>query len=99
MAHLPKFLQPLMPSVGIERLDTEQDKVFIINSILAKGTMQSLIWLFKTYGKPTIHNVFLKNPIKEYTKSCLHLWRLILNISEQEAPSYLYDRNLPRHIR
>jgi len=98
MAHPPPFLQPILPSVSTDRLDMERDKPFIIHSVLAKGTIQTLAWLFQTYGKQTIRNVFLKSPIKEYTKSCFHLWKLVLDVSEQEAPSYLYDRHLPRHI-
>lgn len=99
MAHPPKNLQAILWSADVKDLDLHQNRAYIIHQVLAFGTMDDLRWLFQTYGKKTIREVFMQQPIKAYTPSSFHFCKLLLNIPPEEAPAYLYDHTIPRRIR
>jgi len=45
---IPSFLQAVLWSVDIKDLNLEEDKIYIINQVLAYGGVEELKWLFKT---------------------------------------------------
>lgn len=96
---LPKSLQGTLWSVPLGQLDIGENRVYIIHQLLAFGTLTDLRWLFSTYDKETIREVFLKHPTKIYTRSAFHFSRLLLDVSEFEVPVYRYDRSVPRRLR
>lgn len=78
-------------------LNTEKDRAYIINQILAYGTLEELRWLYKTYSKKTLKDVFLNQPIKQYTPASLNFARLLLDIVNP-IDLHRYDKTLSRHI-
>lgn len=85
-----------MWSVNIAKLDLEKDRPYIVNQVLSYGTLNEIRWLMKTYGKDTVKQVFLKQPIKVYTPSAFRFSQLLLGVSGIMADRY--DQTLPRRI-
>ena len=75
---LPKFLQPFLWSVKVGDLDLEEDKVYIINQILACGDMDALRWLFSNYSAAEIKNIFLTRSIRIYREPAFNFVKNIL---------------------
>lgn len=99
MTKIPKWLQPTLWSVKVEHLDLDEDKAYIINQILVYGGLKELKWLFRTYPKKTIQDVFINHPIKIYTPQAFNFAKeILLNIKNQNLKPEKYDRNLPRSI-
>lgn len=68
MAQVPSRLQGVLWSVPTDQLDLKKDKAYIINQVLMYGSLEDIRWLFKTYPKETIQEVFVNQPMKVYTK-------------------------------
>lgn len=68
MTHPPKSLQGILWSTDVKRLDLEKNKGYIIHQLLLYGDLSELHWLFHTYSKKTIIDVFLSHPAKLYEK-------------------------------
>lgn len=98
MAQIPISLQGVFWSVDTTQLDTQKNKSYIIHQILAFGTLDDIRWLFKTYDRSTITDVFLRQPMKLYTPAAFHFSKLMLDITDAMAPSNRYDKTLPRYI-
>lgn len=65
---IPKNLQSVLWSTDVDLLDLEKDKSYIIHQILLYGTFDEIRWLFRTYPKKVILNVFLEYPRQIYPK-------------------------------
>lgn len=85
-----------MWSVDVAKLDLEKDRAYIVNQVLSYGTLDEIRWLMKTYGKDTVKQVFLNQPIKVYTPSAFKFSQLLLDLPEVGADRY--DQTLPRRI-
>ncbi|OGD86589.1 hypothetical protein A2164_03485 [Candidatus Curtissbacteria bacterium RBG_13_35_7] len=96
---IPQNLQAILWSKNTEKLDSEKNKVYIINQILAFRTLNHLKWLFKTYQQKDITKVFLEHPLKIYQKSTFHFVKNILLNLKGEIPEEKYVSTLPRNIR
>lgn len=72
MAHPPKSLQAILWSADVNRLDLEKDKGYIINQVLLYGDLGELRWLFTTYGRKEVTDVFLNHPTKMFFKQPFH---------------------------
>lgn len=97
---IPSFLQAVLWSVDIKDLNLEEDKIYIINQILAYGGMEELKWLFKTYPLKTIKAVFLKHPIKTYRAPTFNFVKeILLDLDKINLPKERYVINTPRIIR
>lgn len=99
MQKIPSFLQSTFWSVKIDELDLEKDKVYIINQTLAFGGVKELKWLFKTYPKDTVKNVFLEHPVKTYRAPTFNFVKNILFEIKKELPEEKYVVNTPRITR
>lgn len=53
-------------SVDTDKLDLGRDKEYIVHQILAYGRWEDIEWLFSTYGKEQVKEVFVKSPAKDY---------------------------------
>lgn len=82
--------------MNIAKLDLEKDRPYIVNQVLSYGTLDEIRWLMKTYGKDTVKQVFLEQPIKVYTPSAFRFSQLLLGVSGVMADRY--DQTLPRRI-
>lgn len=63
---VPKRLQAILWSADVNSLDLDRDKHYIIHQVLIYGTLKEIRWLFHTYSKSEVINVFLKRPAKLY---------------------------------
>lgn len=100
MKKIPRWLQPTLWSVKVDHLDLEKDKAYIVHQILAYGNFREIRWLFKTYPKKTIRDVFIRRPMKVYTRPIFNLVKeILLGIKNKDLPIERYDRDLPRYIR
>ena len=61
---VPKDFQHILWSVDVNDLDIEKHKGYIIHQVLAYGTFAQIRWLFSTYHKKQVIEVFLKRPSK-----------------------------------
>jgi hypothetical protein len=99
MKKIPQSFQGLFWSVRLEDLDLEKDKIYIINQTLAYGGLEELRWLFKTYPKEVIKEIFINQPIKTYRASAFNFVKKILLGIEEPLPEERYVINTPRIIR
>lgn len=79
---LPKWLQGYLPSYDISKmsLDNPGDKEEIITQILNNGTMEDVVWLFKTYKSDEIKKV-VATPMRGcWDERALNYWTKIFNI-------------------
>lgn len=82
--------------MNISKLDLEKDRAYIVNQVLSYGTLDEIKWLMRIYGKKTVREVFLNQPIKVYTPSAFRFSQLLLDAPEVGADRY--DQTLPRRI-
>lgn len=66
MKKIPPKFQALLWSKNVEKLDREQDKIYIIHQILSYGDLNELKWLFRIYDRKEIEEVFIRFPKKIY---------------------------------
>ena len=96
---IPKSLQGVLWSVGVDKLDLKRDKTYIINQILAYGTWVHLKWLFKTYEKGEIRTVFISKPSKDYTRPSFNfVKRHLLGLKTESLDESKYVKTYPRSI-
>ena len=82
MTILPKFLEPILPSYDISKMDLNHpnDKKLIIEAVLNHGTTKEIKWLFKTYNSKEIKNV-IKNPSRGcWDIRVLNFWTKIFKV-------------------
>lgn len=95
---IPKRLQPILWSVDVRHLDIERDKGYIIHQIFAYGRMEDILWVFKTYPKKEIIEVF-KTPYKDYFQARFHFVKnFLLGLTSWRPDQRLYVKNIPRAI-
>ena len=63
--------------MNVSKLDLEKDRAYIVNQVLSYGTLEEIRWLMRTYGKKTVREVFLTQPIKVYTPSAFKVFATI----------------------
>jgi len=97
--NLPKRLQAVLWSRDINKLDLKKDKNYIIHQILAYGTWEQLIWLFKVYDAKLIKQIFRKSPEKDYTEKSFNFAKDILLEISEDIDRQSYVKTLPRNIR
>ena len=98
--HPPKKLQGILWSCSVSKLDLKKDKVYIINQALSYGTLSHIQWLYSSYGSEEITQVFIDNPIKDYTASrFLFVKNFLLKLSDLSLDEMSYVANTPRNIR
>ena len=63
-----KRLKPLLWSRDVKILDFKKDKIYIINQVLAYGSIEEIKYIIDIYSKEEVINVFINNPLKIYTR-------------------------------
>lgn len=97
---ISSFLQATLWSVNINQLKLEEDKIYIINQILAYGGIKELKWLFRAYPTKIIKDVFLNHPIKTYRYPTFNFVKeILLDFDKVNLPKERYVINTPRIIR
>ena len=88
---IPKKLQPILWSTDVNLLDKERDKGYIIHQVLIYGTFEELQWLFLTYSKKEIIDVFINNPQKIYPRIIFYFIKnFILQLKDKKLPEEKY---------
>jgi len=102
---IPKKLQPILWSTNVSLLDMERDKHYIIHQVLIYGTFEELQWLFATYSKKEIIDVFISNPQKLYPRSMFYFVKNFIlqlkdkNLSEGKYVTSISGKIIPRATR
>ena len=96
---LPKDLQGVLWSRSIKDLDLEKDKNYIIHQILAYGTWNHVLWLFRNYTVTKMRKVFENDPEKDYTEQSFNFAKNILIETSKNLDKQKYVKNFPRIIR
>lgn len=65
---IPKRLQPFLWSKSIDKLSLEDDQNYIIHQVLMYGDLKDIKWLFDTYSREKVREVFVEHPKKVYTR-------------------------------
>ena len=104
-ATIPKKLQPILWSTDIKLLDIEKHKGYIIHQVLLYGTFEELQWLFDTYSKKEIIDVFINIPQKIYPRSMYYFVKNFIlqlkdkNLSEGAYVTSISGKIIPRETR
>lgn len=77
---LPKFLQSVLWSYDIKKIDIKTDKELIIQQVLNWGTEKQLKWLFKTYSKKEIKHVLRYSRRGSWQANVLNFWLRVFDI-------------------
>ncbi|OGK15033.1 hypothetical protein A2690_02890 [Candidatus Roizmanbacteria bacterium RIFCSPHIGHO2_01_FULL_39_12b] len=65
---VPRELQGVLWSVGVDQLDIEKDKNYIIHQIFAYGTLDQIKWLYGRYSKAILRDEFIHHPTRVYNR-------------------------------
>jgi len=96
---IPKKLQPILWSTDIKLLDIEKHKEYIIHQVLIYGTFEELQWLFSTYSKKEIIDVFIKKPQKIYPRSMYYFVKnFILSLKDKKLSEGRYVTSISGQI-
>lgn len=96
---LPKNLQAVLWSKNIDKLDFQKSKNYVIHQILAYGTWEHLVWLFKKYPEGAIRKVFSTQPEKDYSEKSFNFAKNILLEINSDLDKTKYVKTFPRSIR
>jgi len=87
MIKIPNNLQGILWSTPIEKLNVDKHKSYIIHQVLMYGDFDQIRWLFKTYSKKQIVDIFLHKPQKVYTKEAFnYVNKFILGLKDRQLP-------------
>jgi len=85
MKKIPNSLQGVLWSIPVERLDLDKHKSYIVHQVLMYGDFDQIRWLFNTYSKKVIVEVFLNKPQKVYTRQALnYVNKFVLGLKGRE---------------
>lgn len=91
---LPKWLQPVLWSYDVSKMNTEKDKGLIIEQVLNYGTDEELEWLIKIYRDKDIKKIILYPSRGNWFPEVLNYWLAILNIKLDRDDYELAIRDL-----
>ena len=77
---IPKFIESVLWSYDVNKIDFNLHKKLIISQVLNYGTEDATDWLFRRYTTDLIRKVAQKIPNGQWNKKSLALWSLCLNI-------------------
>jgi hypothetical protein len=64
---IPKHLQSILWSKGLDKLSLEDDKNYIVHQVLMYGDLKDIKWLFETYSRAKVREIFVQQPKRVYT--------------------------------
>lgn len=95
----PADLQGVLWSKDIRNIDLARDRAYVINQVLAYGTLDHIRWLFRTYPRSVIRKTFTEQPAKIYSPAGFNFVKTILLTSKRRLPLQRYVSSLPRNAR
>ena len=99
MAKIPARFQGVLWSANINQIDLTKDRSYVIHQVLSYGRLEDIWWLFKTYSKIDLIEVFLGHPFKNYTAARFNLVKNYLLTVSNRLDERDYVQNLPRRLR
>ncbi len=96
---IPTNLQGVLWSVDINNFDFIKNKAYVIHQVLAYGTWDHLVWLFKNYTINEIRESFEKYPEKDYTPQGYNFSKNVLLEISKPLDEKRYVKTFPRYIR
>lgn len=88
---VPKKLQPILWSTDVKLLNVQRDKGYIIHQVLIYGIFEELQWLFSTYSKKEIIDVFINKPQKIYPRIVFYFIKnFILQLKDKKLSEGKY---------
>lgn len=95
MKKIPPKFQALLWSKNVEKLDLEQDKIYIIHQILSYGDLKELQWLFRIYDRKEIEEVFIRFPKKIYQSAVFYFVKnFVLDVKNKRLREENYVKSL-----
>ncbi len=95
LKRIPSSLQPFLWSKSVEKLDREQDKIYIIHQILNYGDLRELRQLFRIYDISEIREIFIRFPKKIYRPSVFYFIKnFILDLKDKRLREGDYVKTL-----
>ena len=90
---IPKRLQPVLWSKSVDKLTLEGNKDYIVHQVLMYGDLEDIRWLFDTYSRREVAEVFTKHPKKMYTPSAFNFIRdIVLGLGNSKFEEDRYVR-------
>lgn len=92
---IPKRLQPILWSKSIDKLSLEDDKNYIVHQVLMYGDLKDIKWLFDTYSRNKVREIFIKHPKKVYTPPAFKFVKdIILGFRDEKLEEKDYVKSL-----
>jgi len=86
----PKWMQGVLWSVNVEKLDVDRNKSYVITQSLNHGNVKILEWIFKNFSKDEIVSEII-NPMRGvWYPRVLNYWQKKLEVKIPEEKSYFY---------
>ena len=77
---LPRFLQSVLWSYDLSKLDAKEDKETIITQVLNYGDWKDLKWLYSDYSEDEIRKVVKRPRRGLWFEKVLNFWEIMLGI-------------------
>lgn len=92
---IPASSAPFFQEYRFEELDAEKDSSLVMERILAFGSQEELIWLFRFYGREKIKAWVNENGFRLLTYRRYNLWCVLLELPRQAKPKIGEERVWP----
>lgn len=90
---IPKRLQSILWSKSIDKLSLKDDKNYIIHQVLMYGDLRDIKWLFDTYSRDKVQEIFIKHPKKVYTLPAFNFVKdIVLDLGDKKLKEDRYAR-------
>ena len=95
MNKLPQNFKGILWSRKIKKLDLNKDKNYIIHQVLAYGNWNQIKWLFNTYSKGKVSQIFVNTPQKKYSPSAFNFVKNhLLGLKKVKIDSKAYVKTI-----
>jgi len=90
---IPKRLQPILWSKSIDKLSPKDDKNYVVHQVLMYGGLEDIKWLFDTYSRKEVAEVFIKHPKKMYAPAAFNFTKnIVLGLGDSKFEEDKYVR-------
>lgn len=89
---IPNYVKAVIWSYDSKKLNLKNNKKAIVSHVLNYGSEKATKWLFKQYGKKTLHQIASQIPLGEWDKKSLALWGVILDIKPKSKSELIKGR-------
>lgn len=92
---IPKHLQSILWSKSVDKLSLEDDRNYIVHQVLMYGDLGDIRWLFDTYSREKVREIFVKQPKKVYTAPAFNFVKnFVLGLGSVELNKEKYVKKI-----